>query len=110
MTSPRPPGMQRGPQPPCQRQRGMTAHGLPRPITLSPPERHRIFRQVFRILSGKYPEYPSPISAPRQHRKHRRQGLEPRHHHRRHRAKPDRPTPAMLPTARRFPLATESSI
>jgi hypothetical protein len=28
----------------------------------------------------------------------------------RHRAKPDLPTPAMLPTARRFPLATESPI
>ena len=75
-----------------------------------PPERHRIFRQVFRRLSGKYPEYLSPISAPLQHRKQRRQGLEPRHHHRRHRAKPDIPTPAMLPTARRFPLATESPI
>ena len=118
MTSPRPPGMQRGPQPPCQRPRGMTAHGLPRPITLSPPERHRIFRQVFRILSGKYPEYLFPISAPvpvqpsapLQHRKQRRQALNPGTIIARRRAKPDLPTPAMLPTARRFPLATESPI
>ena len=95
-----------------------TAHGLPRPITLSPPERHRIFRQVFRIFSGKYPEYLFPISAPvpvqpsapLQHRKQRRQALNPGTIIARRRAKPDLPTPAMLPTARRFPLATESPI
>ena len=49
-------------------------------------------------------------SAPLQHRKQRRQALNPGTIIARRRAKPDLPTPAMLPTARRFPLATESPI
>ena len=41
-----------------------TAHGLPRPIMLDPPKMRCISRLVFRILSGKYPEYLPPPQRP----------------------------------------------